>query len=221
MRNKLIIFAILALQVLVIGSTAGTALSFPTDVGDNFTKTKQAFTANLKQGENLTVTDTINGATLAITCKVLTVKGTTPNAGLGFFTLTGVVLGTCSWTLNGGGGGLVIPSVKAGWELQVDDQTEMNDEETFGPGDVLKVKIPEDGATLTLLSSQNCIVKLTAQTVKAKTFNDQKGVIDFNEDAIKFIANGGFCGSDFNGNGKLSATLVATYTNTGALADTG
>lgn len=232
MKNKLTFFTLLVSAALMVGLGVGRALAFPGETTpDNFTQPNTVFTAPLKTGEVATFSANFDGDAVVITCKVATLRGTTPATGLGPFALNGVngaVFDKCKWSLNGGEIGDADINTKLGgpWMFTVvDNLNEIQngvDVETYGANDMVQVILPAKGAQIILRKGNGveCTIIANPQTVVATTFNDKKGEIIFTKANVGFSAQGGVCGNQ-PGNGMFSATLVADYAfNKGKLSDT-
>jgi hypothetical protein len=143
-----------SLTAVVVGLGTGIAFASAETDTDNITPANTSFVAT---STNFVAKSTINGVPITVTCKSVTISGTTPASGLGPVNINNPSFSGCTDNLHETDI-ITTNSTNGPWRLTFIDAA--NDESQSEPntGDQLQVTIPKAGATFQSSSIPGCTV---------------------------------------------------------------
>lgn len=205
--KKLALAAGLAAVVLGMGTGVVFAQG---DTDDSISPPNTSFTAT---ATNVVIKIKVNGITVTVTCKSVTISGTTPASGQGPVNITKLSFTGC--TDNAGGTDTVkTNNTNGSWQLTFIDSIATGEETQTEPntGDSMGVTIPKAGATLTstVLSGCTVIVAPNGPVTTVGSYDDMN-TLSFNN-SVSIPAQGVGCSVS-------SITITATFKFTPGLHD--
>lgn len=163
-----------SLTAVVVGVSTGVAFAAG-DTDDSISPPNTSFVAT---STNFAVKVTVNGLPITITCKGVSLSGTTPGSGLGLMPI-GVSFSGCT-TSTGGTVTVTMNTANGSWQLTFIDSAATGEETQTEPntGDAMQITIPKAGATFTV---SGCTISVAPSgPVNVVGSYDDMGTLSFN-----------------------------------------